>query len=318
MDQLGLDVSITTLRYFVTVAEELHFGRAAKRLHITVPSLSQQISRLERRLGVSLLVRTSRQVSLTDEGQSLLGPARRCVATHEEVLQWARQLHDTQRLTVGLIAAGAGPWTTPILTTLVHRVPGLRLELRRLGLADTVPALRERRVDAAFVPFHPDLLASDVHAIGIWSEPRVLVIADSHPLAQREAIGINETNDLEFIHPAAEPSDRGHAWWTVDPRPDGSRVKHAPPAEDLEEILALCATGAGVNIAGASAAEYFPRPGLAFVPITDIEPLTVSLCYLADSANPALAMLEQVATTIAGQSPSRLGSATAFPDASST
>jgi DNA-binding transcriptional LysR family regulator len=308
MDSLSLDVSITTLRYVVTVAEELHFGRAAKRLHITVPSLSQQISRLERRLGVPLLARTSRQVSLTDAGQSLLGPARRCVAAHEEVLQWARQLHDTQRLTVGLIATGAGPWTTPILTTLVHRVPGLRLELRRLGLADTVPALRERRVDAAFVPFQPDLFEPDVRAIGIWSEPRVLVIADNHPLARRESIGINETNELEFIHPAAEPSDRGHAWWIVDPRPDGTRVKHAPSSEDLEEILALCATGVGVNIAGASASEYFPRPGLAFVPITDIEPLTVSLCYLADSPNRALATLEQVATSITMQPSTRQSS----------
>ncbi|MEV7284967.1 LysR family transcriptional regulator [Streptomyces sp. NPDC093252] len=293
----GPDVSITTLRYFVAVAEELHFGRAAERLHITVPSLSQQISRLERRLGVPLLARTSRQVSLTGEGRSLLELARRSLAAQEELLRWAARLH-TPRLTVGLIATGAGPWTTPILTTLVHRVPGLRLELRRLGLADALPSLRERRVDAAFVPFPPHLLDPDIRALAIWSEPRVLVVADSHPLARREAIGIDESNGLEFIHPAAQPSDRRNAWWTVDPRPDGTRVRHAAPAEDLEEILALCATGAGANIAGASAAEYFPRPGLAFVPITDIEPMTVSLCYLADTADRTLATLEQIVTDL--------------------
>lgn len=300
MERLGLDVSVTTLRYFMVVAEELHFGRAAQQLHITVPSLSQQMSRLEQRVGVPLLVRTSRRVALTHEGQSLLGPVRRCVAAHEEVLRWARRLHDTQRLTVGLVATAAGPWTTTILTTLTHRVPGLRLELRRLALGDGVHALRERRVDAAFVPGPTRFLHPDVHAIPVLSEQRVLVIAESHPLARRTAIGINETNDLEFIHPAAGCSPE-LAWWIVDPRPDGTPVKHAPPTEDLEEILTLCATGAGVNISGASAADFFPRKGLAFIPIIDIEPVALSLCYLKSSTSAALTALEQVTTTIAAQ-----------------
>ncbi|MGW0336340.1 LysR family transcriptional regulator [Streptomyces sp. NPDC003011] len=317
MEQVGPDVSVTTLRYFVTVAEELHFGRAAERLHITVPSLSQQMSRLERRLGAPLLERTSRHVALTPAGQSLLGPARRCVAAHEDVLRWARQLHDTQRLTVGLIAAAAGRWTTPILTALVHRMPGLRLELRRLALSDAGPALRERRVDAAFVPVSPDLLGPDVRTVPLGSEPRVLVIAEGHPLARREAIGIDETNELEFIHPVAELSHRALAWWIVDPRPDGTRVKHAPPSEDLEEILELCATGVGVNIAGAAVAEFFPRPGLAFVPITDIEPITVALCYPADSVNPALSALEQIATSIAAQPLTGTGAGAGLPVSSS-
>ncbi|MFC7728465.1 LysR family transcriptional regulator [Actinomadura keratinilytica] len=297
MEPGSSDISITTLRYFLTVAEELHFGRAAARLHITAPSLSQQISRLERRLGVTLFERTSRSVHLTEHGRALTDHARRCVAAHEEMLRWARQLHEQPSLTLGLTGVGAGPLTTPILTTLIDRVADIRLELRRLKLSDGIPSLLEGRVDAVFVPLPPFLIDPKIRAVPLWTEPRVLVISSRHPLAQRESVRINETNDLPFIHPAGSFPDL--AWWTVDPRPDGTPVIHAPHTEDLEEILELCATGAGVNIAGASAASFFPRPGLAYVPISDIEPATISLCYLKSSQHPLLEDLENIAVSLA-------------------
>ena len=106
-----MDVPIHVIRYFCVLAEELHFGRAAERLSITPPSLSQQISRLEQQLDVKLFDRSPRKVELTRHGRELLPLARRVQDDHEQLLAWGRSLQREQKtplLRVGVVAAGAG------------------------------------------------------------------------------------------------------------------------------------------------------------------------------------------------------------------
>ena len=295
-----MDVPLHVLRYFCVLADELHFGNAAKQLNISAPSLSQQISRLERTLDMQLFERNPRQILLTPEGAELLPLARRVRDDHDDLLRWARdkQARGSEKvLRVGMVAAGAGALTTAILTSAVQRMPAVRFEMRRLGFFDTNAELVSDRVDVVFAPSPID---SDerVRIEPLWSEPRVLVVPSAHRFAGRESISILETADEVFI--TARGGDPAIInWWVVDPRPDGSHPKRGPVADDIDGLLELCAAGVGVNIASASAASHYRREELAFIPITDIEPSTIMICSLLRPANPAVRMFEAIASELA-------------------
>lgn len=294
-----MDVPIHVIRYFVVLAEELHFTRAATRLSITSPSLSQQIARLEDQLGVRLFDRTPRKVELTDHGRDLLPLARRVQDDHDQILTWARSLRRdaaAPSLRVGVVAAGARPLTTSVIAATLQQVPDVRIEMRRLGFFDVIDNLESGHVDVVFAPW-PLRVPPRVRVDRLWSEPRVLIVPHTHPLAERRSISIMDTADETFVTAAggaAEVID----WWVVDPRPDGSRPKRGPNADSIEGLLELVAAGAGVNIAGASASEHYRRSELAYVPIDDIEPATVVLCSLGDARNPMVAAFRETAKSL--------------------
>lgn len=282
-----MDVPIHVIRYFCVLAEELHFGRAAERLSITPPSLSQQISRLEQQLDVKLFDRSPRKVELTAYGRELLPLARRVQDDHEQLLSWGRSIRRDRNapvLRVGVVAAGAGTLTTAAIAATMQAIPQARIEMRRLGFFDVAEDLEAGRVDVVFAPW-PMRLPPRVRSEPLWREARVLVVRADHPFAGREEISILETADLKFVSVANGPPDVVN-WWLVDPRPDGSRPKRGPTADSVEGLLELVAAGAGVNIAGQSASQHYRRDELAFIPITDIEPATIVLCSLSDSVNP--------------------------------
>lgn len=296
-----MDVPLHVLRYFCVLAEELHFGNAAKELNISAPSLSQQISRLERTMDVQLFERNPRQVTLTAAGSELLPLARRVRDDHEDILRWARGRQHGRGdtiLRVGIVAAGAGTLTTSILTNAVQRMPAVRFEMRRLGFFDINSELIAGRVDVVFCPSPVDSDAR-VRTQPLWNDPRVLVVPPNHRLAGRTSIGILETSDEVFVS-ASGGNPAIVDWWLVDPRPDGSHAKRGPVADDAEGLLELVAVGTGVSIAVVSAATHFGRLGLEFIPIHDIEPATVLLCSLVRPANPAVRVLESIAAEFAG------------------
>lgn len=294
-----MDVSIHVLRYFCVLAEELHFGRAAERLTITPPSLSQQISRLEQQLEVKLFERSPRKVELTTYGRDLLPLARRVQDDHDQVLAWARSVHRDQRtplLRVGVVAAGAGALTTAAISATMQAIPHARIEMRRLGFFDVATELESGRVDVVYAP-SPMPLPARIRIEPMWVEPRVLVVPTGHHLADRESVTIAETNDEVFIAVAGGLPEIVD-WWIVDPRPDGSRPRRGPTADSVDGLFELVAAGAGVNIAGQSASRQYRRDELVFVPITDIEPATISLCSLSDSRNPMVTTFRETAKTL--------------------
>ena len=300
-----MDIPIHALRYFCVLADELHFGRAAAALSISAPSLSQQISRLERMIGAPLFERTPRNVLLSAVGAELLPLARRVRDDHDDVLRWAGSLGEKtggDLLKIGMVAAGAGSLSTAILSSAVQRMPRVRVEMRRLGFFDTQEALLAGRVDVAFAPGPVVDLDERISAHPLWSEPRVLVVPSTHPLASRDSISIGEIGDEIFVTAAAGAPEIID-WWLVDPRPDGSHPRRGPLADDFEGLLELVAAGVGVNIAAAAAALHYRREGIAFPRIVDIEPATILLCSLERPASPAVnefvAIAKELATPLA-------------------
>jgi DNA-binding transcriptional LysR family regulator len=294
-----MDVPIHVIRYFCVLAEELHFGRAAERLSITPPSLSQQISRLEQQLDVKLFDRSPRKVELTAYGRELLPLARRVQDDHDQLLEWGRSIKRNQRtplLRVGVVAAGAGALTTAAIAATMQAIPHARIEMRRLGFFDVATELESGRVDVVFAP-SPMRLPPRIRIEPLWLEPRVLVVPADHPLAGRESVTIGETNGEVFVAVAGGVPEVVD-WWIVDPRPDGTRPKRGPTADSVDGLFELVAAGAGVNIAGQSASRQYRRDELAFVPVSDIEPATIVLCSLSDSPNPMVKAFRETAQAL--------------------
>ncbi|MCW4386231.1 LysR family transcriptional regulator [Salinibacterium sp. SYSU T00001] len=299
-----MDIPFHSLRYFSVLAETLHFGNAAARLSISPPSLSQQIRRLESILGAELFDRTSRSVSLTTAGSELVPLARRVVDNHTAIVHWARARQAAAGdsiLRIGMVAAGAGDLTSVILATAVQRMPGIRLEMRRLGFLDTRDELVAGTVDVVFAPA-PIAHDDRVHFQPLWSERRMLVVPVGHRLAERSSVTIGETAEEIFI--GVSGSDAMTLdWWLVDPRPDGSHPRRGPVADSFEGILELVSAGVGVNIAAASAAKHYRRETVRYIPITDIDPTTVMLCSLEEPANAAVHVFEEIVAEIVEQHP---------------
>lgn len=281
-----MDIPVHAVQYFCVLAEELHFGRAAERIRIATPSLSQQIGRLERQLGVKLFDRDSRPLTLTSFGAEFLPLARRLRDDHREILEWARRLASEQavpQLRLGVVASATGSLAASAIGSMLQRVPDARLEMRRTGFFEVVDDLVGDRVDVVLAP-SPVSPSDEVACEPLWTEGRMLVVPAQHRLAGRSSVSILETNDEVFVAASAGPQEILD-WWVVSPRPDGRRIVPGASADSMEGLLELVAAGAGVNIAGSSAAQHYQRDDVVFVPIDDIEPVTVMMCTLSSTEN---------------------------------
>src|SRR6266540_4063085 len=178
------------LRYFVAVAEELHFTRAAARLYVAQQALSREIGRLEQQLGVRLLARTTRRVALTREGERLLGRARQLLALHDQTLQELHDLDDDRPLLVDLLAEGHTP--VRVLRAARRRAPQAELVARfHGGFGAALDLLLAGRLDVAFgrseglgQPFPATQLARRL----VRLEPLALLLPKEHPLAALDAV----------------------------------------------------------------------------------------------------------------------------------
>jgi DNA-binding transcriptional LysR family regulator len=287
---------VQQLRYFLAVAEELHFTRAAARLLITTSSLSQQIALLERRLGTPLFRRTSRSVELAGAGESLLPVARRAVEALDEVTRWSDERRTTgERLRAGLPVSFR--LTAKIFATVTDDLPGVDLEVHRIGfsVSGAVAALRNGDIDVAVVPALRRPRAKDIRVVPLWSEQRVLIVGSGHRFADRPDIRLEETNGERFIS-FGDPTASSD--WLGSPRADGSVPHSVRSAESFEEVLDLCCAGLAVHIAGADLAHSHARVDARFVPINDVPDVTAYLLRLRQSPSPAPAAFERAAAKV--------------------
>jgi DNA-binding transcriptional LysR family regulator len=193
-------VEVRQLRYFVAVAEELHFGRAAERLHVAQPAVSQQVGRLERELGVRLLARTSRRVALTGDGRRLLDEARAALSAVDRVRAVAADLVAGRAavLRVGT-TPGVGPRLSRAAAKLRAEVPDLTLTLVDGTLAAHVAALRAGELDIALV--RGTVAARDLEARVVWRDPLQVMLPAAHPAAAGPTVPVTALADLTLRLP---------------------------------------------------------------------------------------------------------------------
>lgn len=277
---ISKEPSIHQLRLYIALSEELHFGRAAARLFMTQPALSQQIRELEKRLGLRVVERTSRTLTLTEAGQAVLCEARAAVAAVDRLRRvadgQARQI--SGRLVVGTMGAEASmAHTRAVLGALQDRHPGTTVQLVNLLFGDHEAALAQQEVDVAFIR-PPVTDGVELHHLA--TEPRVACLSAGHPLAVLPRLTLAQ---LSGVPVADVPEEVPRLWWdfwAVDPRPDGSRVRYGPVVTDMESLLHTVAAGEAMCFLPRAAREYFPRPGVRFIDVVDLSPSDSALAWL--------------------------------------
>jgi DNA-binding transcriptional LysR family regulator len=192
-------MELRALRYFVTVADELHFGRAAERLGIVQPAVSQQVARLERELGVLLLDRSPRAVRLTDAGHRVLDAAREALAAADRVHTAARRSGRTVRIGT---TPGIAERLERGIDALRERNPEFEPILIDLPVTDRLNALRRGELDLALS--RGITCARGLRVLPAWSEPLHAVVSARHPAADRDAVALRDLADFVLRLPTRE------------------------------------------------------------------------------------------------------------------
>ncbi|MFJ8473590.1 LysR family transcriptional regulator [Kitasatospora sp. NPDC094011] len=192
-------MDLRRLRYFLAVAEDLHFGRAAERLGITQPALSQQVNKLEAEFGATLIERTSRTVSLTDAGQDVLEPLRRCVAAYEEARTVTHRTPpgDGALLRIGFPLGESSAVLTPFLRRIAHCSPGIRIELTDVPCDRQATAIREGALDVGFM--HLPILEPNLAPLVVRRDRLVVAMPGNHPCARERSVDIRRLEEEPFI-----------------------------------------------------------------------------------------------------------------------
>jgi DNA-binding transcriptional LysR family regulator len=258
------------LRYFITVAEELHFSRAAKRLNMTQPPLSQQIRQLEEELEVQLFRRLGRNVELTDAGRVFLDEAQQTLAQAEQAIQNARRAArgEIGGLNVGLVVSAAYQVVPSILHHYGERYPNIKVVLHELTTPEQTQALHDAKIDVGFLrlPVFSNFLELET----FFREPLVVALPEEHPLATDENILLETLADEQFILSPPNLRLDWHDQIMCLCQQSGFSPQIAQQAVHIETILGLVAAGMGITLLPASVGEW-RRKGVAYRPIADVD-----------------------------------------------
>jgi DNA-binding transcriptional LysR family regulator len=268
-------VELRRLRYFVAVAEELHFRRAAAKLHLAQPALSQQVRKLELELGVELLHRTKRDVSLTAAGDVLLVEAKRILRQADEAAQAVREAQDgtTGRLRVGHLADSFPTLVPRAIVRFSSLHPQIKVSLETLDARRAVDDVRNGRLDVAVVGL--PAATSGLAATPIATEGAVAAIAERHLLSGRSHLALSALADVPVL---VLPRDTNPAFY--DGVSSAFRDSGVAPLvvetheSRVEHVLLSVASGAGVALLPASSADRYVTPGVRFSSLEPPAPVT--------------------------------------------
>ncbi|MDT0345994.1 LysR family transcriptional regulator [Streptomyces litchfieldiae] len=281
-------MELRQLRYFLAVAEELHFGRAAERLGITQPALSQQIKRLENDLGARLLTREARRVSLSAAGAAFLPEARETLARAGRAARVARRTAAGQagRVILGFVGSATDELLPRALPALRARHPELRLVLREMTSSEQVAALRRGDLDLGLLrPPSPPVPGLRTRLVA--REPLVAAVPGDHALAERAVLTPADLAGEPFV---LFPRERGP--WLYDLIVDYCRAGGgAPPrvaqeAVMMQTITALVAAGLGLALVPSSQRAVVRR-GVVFRPLADPPMADLAVTWPENEPTPA-------------------------------
>jgi DNA-binding transcriptional LysR family regulator len=285
------------IEIFLTLAEELHFGRTAERLHVSGALVSQTIKKLERRIGAPLFERTSRRVALTPIGQRLhedLQPAyQRIQEAVRRAIAAGRGVHGV--LQVGFMSVALGQLALDIADTFHTQHPDCEVTIRETSLADFLGPLRRGEVDVMLLPFpidEPDLSCGPV----LFSEPAMLAVSSDSPLAGQESACLEDLAHHPVLFVAGPPDywmDHHHPRTTPVGRPVDRRLDFP----GFQEILTYVAANKGVAVVGAQVTRYYARPAITCLPIRDAPAYDYGLVWRTANETSRVRAFTQAATT---------------------
>jgi DNA-binding transcriptional LysR family regulator len=289
-EEAGVDLDLRKVRYFVAVAEQLHFGRAAEQLYIAQPVLSRQIRALEDDLKVTLFVRDRRTTELTPAGEQLLADARPLLANA-----------DAARRRAGIAARGQDTFTVGFMPGLIvtaevralsSRHPELTVGVVRTSWDDQTEVIHDGRVDVSYVRLPVDPRGLEIRPL--LSERRVVVLPTEHRLAGKQQISITDLAEEHLLQdPDAVPEWRDIA---TELRELGRRPV-IPFYRSVEEKLEHVAAGHGVIVLPLSTATFYTRSDVTHVDIEDIAPNHVSLAWDSSRRSPLIGEFVAIATS---------------------
>jgi DNA-binding transcriptional LysR family regulator len=277
---MNADLDLRKLRYFVAVADELNFGRAAEALMIAQPVLSRQIRALEDDLGVQLFVRDTRGTELTEEGRLLHREAESLLASAAAV-----------RRRVAVAARGESVFTVGFMPGLVvtdavrafqRANPEVEVQVMRTSWDDQVRVLHDGRADVSYLrrPFDAAGLSTE----SLFFEPRVVMLPAEHELASAASVLMSDLAAEHLLQdPAAVPE-----WAAAAAEMRRRRTSARSPSRTVEEKLELVAVGQGIAIFPLSTAKFYRRPDVRFVPVADLPPTEVHLGWERGRISPLI------------------------------
>jgi DNA-binding transcriptional LysR family regulator len=276
------------LRHFVVLAEELHFGRAARRLSLTQPPLSMSIRSLEEELGVRLFERTRRSVNLTHAGIVFLDEARDILDRTSRAIDLTKAAYrgEVGRLTVGFLAATAYTLLPPVLREFGARFPGVSLDLRELTMPQQFEALRRADIDIGMLrpPVVDPSLASEV----ILEEPMVVALPAGHPLAKLARIPAARLAAEPFVMFPRQPGTVFHDIIMDFCHRAGFVPRVAQEASQTHAVLGLVSAGLGVALVPESV-RVIGMQGVILRPVTRGAPIArTALAWQATNASPLI------------------------------
>ncbi|MFI6517543.1 LysR family transcriptional regulator [Spirillospora sp. NPDC050679] len=284
---------------FLTLAEELHFGRATERLGLSQGRVSQTIKKLERRLGTRLFERTSRRVALTPVGERLRDDL---LPAHRQILDAVARATAAGRgvvatLQVGYSSAWAGDLMVETGEVFRERHPDHAVHVQELSHGERVGDLRRGELDLQLceLPNHePDITTGPI----LFTEPRALMVPAAHPLARQETVSLEDLARIAWI------TVQGAPWYLLDfhfpaRTPSGRPVPAGPTATSWQEAQLLVAAGKGAWPVACRAADFYARPGVAVVPFSDAPPIEYALLWPVNRETDHVREFAEIATELA-------------------
>ncbi|MGN3954794.1 LysR family transcriptional regulator [Streptomyces sp. WAC8370] len=278
-------MELRTLRYFVAVAEERHFGRAAARLHMSQPPLSRAIKQLEAEAGALLFSRSSTGVALTPVGTVLLDEARALLDHADRVRVRVRAAAGVASLTVGILGDGADPGVSRLAAVYRRSHPGVGIRVRDADLSDPTCGLRAGLVDVALTRAPFDETALTVRALR--TDPVGVVLRADDPLAGRDQLRLTELDDRRWFQFPQGTDPVWQSYW------NGGRPREGPTVRAVQECLQAVLWNGTVGLAPLG---HDLPADLAVVPLTDMEPSRVVVAWNRGDTNPLIRSFVRTAT----------------------
>ncbi len=274
------------LKYFCAVAEELHFGKAARRLHIAQPPLSQQIRNLEAELGLQLFVRANRRIQLTDAGIYFLKEAKQILLHAEQAIETARKVDSRKAgcLSIGFVGSVAHIFLPKVFGLFRERFPEVELVLHELDTSEQLKALHDKRIDIGF--FYQAHKDERFNFYPIISEPFIVALPKKHPLSRRKTIDIKELYREPFIALTRSSQPLLRDKFIGMCHAAGFSPVIAQEASHIQTILSIVASGFGICLLP-DHIKNIKRPGVLYRPLSgSLFTIELSIVWRSDNVSP--------------------------------